>query len=47
MPKRLTLAALAFPAAPFAAAAETDILTVAGGCFWCFEADFEKVKGVK
>ena len=27
-----------------AAGAET--LTVAGGCFWCVEADFEKVKGV-
>lgn len=27
-------------------AAETRILTVAGGCFWCVEADFEKVKGV-
>jgi len=27
-------------------AAETDILTVAGGCFWCVEADFEKVRGV-
>lgn len=24
----------------------TEILTVAGGCFWCVEADFEKVKGV-
>lgn len=24
-----------------------DTLTVAGGCFWCVEADFEKVKGVK
>ena len=47
MPKRLTLTALALAAAPFAAAAETDILTVAGGCFWCVEADFEKVKGVK
>ncbi|WP_300056794.1 peptide-methionine (S)-S-oxide reductase MsrA [uncultured Roseobacter sp.] len=22
-------------------------LTVAGGCFWCVEADFEKVRGVK
>ncbi len=30
-----------------AEAAETETLTVAGGCFWCVEADFEKVKGVK
>ena len=30
-----------------ARAADTQILTVAGGCFWCVEADFEKVKGVK
>lgn len=28
------------------ASAETGVLTVAGGCFWCVEADFEKVKGV-
>lgn len=28
------------------AAAETQVLTVAGGCFWCVEADFEKVRGV-
>lgn len=27
-------------------AGETQTLTVAGGCFWCVEADFEKVKGV-
>ncbi len=27
-------------------AAELETLTVAGGCFWCVEADFEKVKGV-
>ncbi len=27
-------------------AAETEVLTVAGGCFWCVEADFEKVRGV-
>ena len=26
--------------------AETETLTVAGGCFWCVEADFEKVAGV-
>ena len=30
--------------APLPAAAET--ITVAGGCFWCVEADFEKVEGV-
>lgn len=28
-------------------AASTEVLTVAGGCFWCVEADFEKVAGVK
>ena len=28
-------------------AAETEVLTVAGGCFWCVEADFEKVRGVR
>ncbi|MCZ4354391.1 peptide-methionine (S)-S-oxide reductase MsrA [Roseovarius aestuarii] len=27
-------------------AAGTEVLTVAGGCFWCVEADFESVKGV-
>ncbi|MCE8005501.1 peptide-methionine (S)-S-oxide reductase MsrA [Aestuariivita sp.] len=27
-------------------AAQTETLTVAGGCFWCVEADFEKVPGV-
>ena len=30
-----------------ARAAGTEVLTVAGGCFWCVEADFESVKGVK
>ena len=28
-------------------AASTETLTVAGGCFWCVEADFESVRGVK
>lgn len=28
-------------------AGSTETLTVAGGCFWCVEADFEKVEGVK
>lgn len=32
-------------AAP-AQVAGSETLTVAGGCFWCVEADFEKVKGV-
>ncbi len=27
--------------------AKADALTVAGGCFWCVEADFEKVPGVR
>lgn len=29
-----------------ASAADLQTLTVAGGCFWCVEADFEKVDGV-
>lgn len=29
-----------------APAAGTDTLTVAGGCFWCVESDFESVPGV-
>jgi peptide-methionine (S)-S-oxide reductase len=28
-------------------AAGTETLTVAGGCFWCIESDFESVAGVK
>ncbi|MGJ8627210.1 MAG: peptide-methionine (S)-S-oxide reductase MsrA [Sulfitobacter sp.] len=28
-------------------AAGSETLTVAGGCFWCVESDFETVKGVK
>ncbi|MEX0337682.1 MAG: peptide-methionine (S)-S-oxide reductase MsrA [Arenibacterium sp.] len=30
-----------------AAASGTQTLVVAGGCFWCVEADFEKVAGVQ
>lgn len=30
-----------------AKAAGTETLTVAGGCFWCVESDFESVQGVK
>ena len=40
----IAIGALIFPKV---SAAETRIATVAGGCFWCVEADFEKVKGVK
>lgn len=29
------------------AAAQDNVLTVAGGCFWCVEADFESVAGVR
>lgn len=32
--------------APMAQAQSTQTITVAGGCFWCVEADFEKVDGV-
>ena len=28
-------------------AAELETITVAGGCFWCVESDFERVAGVK
>ena len=30
-----------------AQARDMQVLTVAGGCFWCVEADFEKVAGVE
>ena len=42
----LMLAAACAALAPAVQAQETETLTVAGGCFWCVEADFEKVEGV-
>jgi peptide-methionine (S)-S-oxide reductase len=42
---RALLAAALLAAAPAAGAAEA-LATFAGGCFWCTEADFEKVPGV-
>ena len=42
------LMAAAFATVPAAAAdrSETAYATLAGGCFWCMEADFEKIEGV-
>lgn len=42
--KPLFLALTLLPAASFAEDIQT--ATFAGGCFWCVEADFEKVQGV-
>ncbi|MBK6465558.1 MAG: peptide-methionine (S)-S-oxide reductase MsrA [Rhodobacter sp.] len=45
---KLVLAvALALAAMTGIALAKTEKAIVAGGCFWCVEADFESVKGVK
>ena len=38
--------AIAAGAVGIGSAASADEITVAGGCFWCVEADFEKVEGV-
>lgn len=48
-PLILTLAILAglFLQSRDAHAGETREIIVAGGCFWCVEADFERVRGVK
>ncbi len=41
------VAALGLFAQSQTAQAGSETLTVAGGCFWCVESDFESVKGVK
>lgn len=41
------IAAAAFALSAGAALADTKTITVAGGCFWCVESDFESVPGVK
>ncbi|WP_416883894.1 peptide-methionine (S)-S-oxide reductase MsrA [Marivita sp.] len=48
-PMILSLAILAgiFLQSTDAHAGETREIVVAGGCFWCVEADFERVRGVK
>jgi peptide-methionine (S)-S-oxide reductase len=40
------LVASALAQAPTASAAKPAVATFAGGCFWCVEADFDKVDGV-
>jgi peptide-methionine (S)-S-oxide reductase len=43
-----TLAATAADTnAPATAAAKTETLTLGGGCFWCLEAVYDELKGVK
>lgn len=39
--------AIAFLIAASPTLAKTNVATVAGGCFWCVESDFESVPGVK
>jgi peptide-methionine (S)-S-oxide reductase len=46
MPKFILALLATFVLTPLAAHAETKTLVVAGGCFWCVESDFDKVKGV-
>jgi peptide-methionine (S)-S-oxide reductase len=43
---RAALLWIALGLAPLAGAVETQTATFAGGCFWCMEADFDKVPGV-
>ena len=42
----LMAAMLASWVAPLDAAAKSKVAIFAGGCFWCVEADFDKVSGV-
>ena len=42
----ILLVMLATAGAAFAQAPQTATATFAGGCFWCVEADFDKVPGV-
>ncbi|MGJ8621833.1 MAG: peptide-methionine (S)-S-oxide reductase MsrA [Yoonia sp.] len=45
--KALTLALGLLPVAQTALAEDIRTTVVAGGCFWCVEADFEKLQGVQ
>jgi len=44
--KNISLSMLMLLAMIFAKSALADKAVLAGGCFWCMEADFEKLKGV-
>ncbi|WP_114286875.1 peptide-methionine (S)-S-oxide reductase MsrA [Candidatus Halocynthiibacter alkanivorans] len=44
---RLILIAATFTLGALVEKARAEILTVAGGCFWCVESDFESVPGVR
>ncbi len=46
MQKFFLAALVALSLSPAAAIAKTETAIVAGGCFWCVESDFDKVKGV-
>ena len=45
--KAAVLSLVLAPVAQIAVAEDIQTATVAGGCFWCVESDFEKVQGVK
>ena len=47
LPAAILLLAGFFASATSANTSRNSVITVAGGCFWCVESDFESVEGVK